>query len=162
MWSVGCLAAEMSFCYPLFTSRTDSEHIKQIFELCGSPSKESWAEVMESEIYAGLQLKTQYPKRLISHLRNKRMDMDDELLELIDRMLTMNPHTRITIEQALEHAYFKDVDVEEGASRVRRVLESQAKKEVVEEERGKQSVHLLRQDMNLLGLDSSPVKRIKL
>jgi serine/threonine protein kinase len=35
-------------------------------------------------------------------------NMDEQALDLLRKMLTFNPHNRITVEEALRHPYLKD------------------------------------------------------
>jgi hypothetical protein len=46
MWSVGCLLAEAATGRALFQSDSEIDHLFRVFRLLGTPSKESWPEVI--------------------------------------------------------------------------------------------------------------------
>lgn len=49
-----CLAVELLTSYPCFNPRNESDLIKLIFDMCGSPDESSWPDVVNSEKYIQL------------------------------------------------------------------------------------------------------------
>ena len=48
------------------------------------------------------------PRKLKDHLRSFNPLIDNEALDLLDKLLVLNPNKRITATEALEHRYFKE------------------------------------------------------
>ncbi|TMW55980.1 hypothetical protein Poli38472_008628 [Pythium oligandrum] len=42
MWSIGCVFAELYIGHPLFQGKTELEQINKIFDICGTPTTDSW------------------------------------------------------------------------------------------------------------------------
>lgn len=47
-------------------------------------------------------------RRLKDHLRNLNSQIDNDALDLLDKLLVLNPNKRITAVDALKHSYFKE------------------------------------------------------
>ena len=97
MWSWGCIFAELFLGYPLFTVDNESELILKIFKTLGTPDDDSWSEIMNS-------ISLSVPKYPQRHLEIERMD--DWAVDLLNRMLSINPYQRISAKEALKHSYF--------------------------------------------------------
>lgn len=79
-----------------------------IFEKCGSVSNENWPGVQNLKGYEVFGGKKYQPRRIREHLMQtcSPTKMTEQLLDLIDKLLTMNPNKRITACQALQHDFF--------------------------------------------------------
>lgn len=139
VWSVGCIFAELmmmmkenaptfmdrqplfpgKYCFPL--SPPDNNKIKVneygfpnekadqlnvITDVIGSPSEEDMDFITDPN--GILYLKSLKKKNKVD-LKKKFPGSSDEALDLLEKMLLFNPKKRITVNQCLEHPYFKDI-----------------------------------------------------
>eukprot|EP01039_Chlorochromonas_danica_P003863 gene3864-4220_t len=101
IWAVGCIFAEIVLRSPLFPGDTDIEQLAKIFNVLGTPSPTTWLGVdmlpkyIEFEVRQPLNLGTLFGK-------NK------QLIDLLLRLLELNPSKRITATEALQHPYFSE------------------------------------------------------
>lgn len=104
MWSVGCILAEMLSGEPLFPGEDYEQQLTLIFDLLGSPNTEDYYAVNSKSArrhLRGLPLKSKTPWKDIFP------NALDLALDLLERLLTFNPSKRISVEEALKHAYLK-------------------------------------------------------
>ncbi len=104
VWSVGCVFAEMILGKPLFPGICEIDQLFQIFLKLGTPDEESWRGFSELPNY-----KVAFPNWRRRPLRVHLPTLEDAGLDLMARMLTVNPDLRITAEAALRHPYFDEV-----------------------------------------------------
>jgi len=107
IWSVGCIFAEMATGSPLFPGQNDSDQLCKIFELLGTPTTTTWPGMAELPEYR------KYENRIptFSGLRLEMIipSLREQGLDLLVRMLKMNPEERISAEDALNHSYFDEI-----------------------------------------------------
>jgi serine/threonine protein kinase len=104
VWSAACVIAEMARGKPLFPGDCPIDQISKIFRVLGVPKDSDWPEC-----------------QLMTHLRAdlgafEPIDfdwlfagIDTALIDLLGKMLEMNPSVRITAIDALSHPYFDAV-----------------------------------------------------
>ncbi|GAA0162503.1 non-receptor serine/threonine protein kinase [Lithospermum erythrorhizon] len=102
MWSVGCIFAELLHGKPIFPGKDEPEQLNKIFELCGSPDEVNWPGVSKTPWYNNLKPSRPLKRRLRDVFRH----FDRHALELLDRMLTLDPSQRIAAKDALDAEYF--------------------------------------------------------
>ncbi|KAK7276616.1 hypothetical protein RIF29_17759 [Crotalaria pallida] len=102
MWSVGCIFAELLHGKPIFPGKDEPEQLNKIFELCGAPDELNWPGVTKIPWYN--QFKPTRPMK--RRLREVFRHFDRHALELLERMLTLDPAQRITAKDALDAEYF--------------------------------------------------------
>lgn len=104
MWSVGCIFAELYNLIPLFQGDSEIDQIFKIFRLWGTPTEEEWPGVTELPNY-----KTTFPKWKKKDLSKAVPGLGEVGLDLLARLLTLDPLKRITARKALKHPYFDDL-----------------------------------------------------
>lgn len=104
VWSVGCIMAELLGRKPLFPGDDYIKQMNLIFDVLGTPSKQEMDFISNDkalEYIKGLPKKAKKPFATIFKDANKLG------LDLLDKMLTFNPHQRISVDEALAHPYLK-------------------------------------------------------
>ncbi|OQR82806.1 cyclin-dependent kinase with F-box domain [Achlya hypogyna] len=103
VWSVGCIFAEMAQGKPLFTGISEIDQLFQIFSKLSTPTAATWPAFTSLPNY-----RFEFPnwkprplERLFPHISPLGLD-------LLGKLLTYNPDTRISAENALRHPYFDE------------------------------------------------------
>ncbi|KAL5706950.1 [pyruvate dehydrogenase (acetyl-transferring)] kinase [Ranunculus cassubicifolius] len=102
MWSVGCIFAELLDGKAILPGKTEAEQLEKIFDLCGSPDENNWPGCTKIPWYNNY--KPSKPTR--RRVRDKFKHFDRDALELLEKMLTLDPSQRISAKDALDAEYF--------------------------------------------------------
>jgi cyclin-dependent kinase 12/13 len=105
MWSAGCILGEMLAKRPLFPGRKELEQLDMIWQVCGTPTKENWPDVTNETkfpLYKMFRPERQQPRVL----REKFHNFPKAALDLLDRLLTLDPTKRATAAEALDSDFF--------------------------------------------------------
>ncbi|KAL5545916.1 hypothetical protein UlMin_005603 [Ulmus minor] len=102
MWSVGCIFAELLHGKPIFPGKDEPEQLNKIFELCGAPDEVNWPGVSKIPWYNNFKPTRPLKRRLREVFRH----FDRHALELLERMLMLDPSQRISAKDALDAEYF--------------------------------------------------------
>mmetsp|Transcript_45437 Transcript_45437/g.106247 ORF Transcript_45437/g.106247 Transcript_45437/m.106247 type:complete len:422 (-) Transcript_45437:213-1478(-) len=109
LWSVGCVFGEMLLRKPTLPGKEESDQLDLIFRLCGTPDESNWPGVSKLPMYDRLvgsrQATTSHSRQLVTKLT--KSVPDPAALDLLDKLLTLNPRERITCAGALDHDYFR-------------------------------------------------------
>ena len=107
MWSIGCIFAEMVSGKPLFTGNSESDQLKKIFEIKGTPNDNYASSLKElSEWGVGDNNFENYPEK---NMKELFPNLDSEGLDLLQKFLQLEPEKRISAEEALKHPFFDDI-----------------------------------------------------
>ena len=104
-WSAGCIIAELLMGSPLFLSDSTTGHIIEIMKVLGTPSKKEILNMNDEYDSFSFPLIKVFPLAKLL----KQAGADDDLVDLLKRILVYDPNERLSAREALEHNYFKDV-----------------------------------------------------
>ncbi|KAH9941132.1 Pkinase-domain-containing protein [Epithele typhae] len=102
MWGVGCVLGEMFFRKPILPGSSDLDQLDKIWRLCGTPTAQSWPDYPTLPGCEGVKDFNMTPRRL----RQTYESIGPETVDLLDKLLVVNPKERLTASQALNHDYF--------------------------------------------------------
>jgi len=102
MWSVGCILAELLTKRAIFPGKNEIDQLDLIFKLCGTPNEDVWPDVNKLPWWKTFKPSKTY-KRCI---RETFKHFSPDALDLIDKLLTLDPKKRITASEALDSEYF--------------------------------------------------------
>lgn len=104
LWGAGCIMAELWTRSPIMQGNTEQHQLDLIIQLCGSIDPSVWPNVEKLPLYNRMQLK-QGQKRCVKE-RIQPVIKDQYALDLLDRLLTLDPKNRIDSDDALNHDFF--------------------------------------------------------
>nr|CAH7741911.1 unnamed protein product [Callosobruchus chinensis] len=102
MWAVGCILAELLLRVPLFPGDSDLDQLTKIFSVFGNPTEETWPGVKQLSDYIDFKPLPSIP------LKNIFTAAGDDLLDLIEAMLVLNPIKRKEASECLQMAFFSN------------------------------------------------------
>ena len=112
MWSVGCIFAEFFLLAPLFRGKNDFDQINSIFRIRGNPTLENWPDI--DKLHYG----TRFVRKTSQNVSSNDISLKEYFLEqngwilkeyeedLMLRLLSLDPKTRISAKDAIKHPYF--------------------------------------------------------
>lgn len=125
MWSVGCIIAEMFRRSGFLKGANEATQLDLIFRTCGHPTKEEWPEIHKTcKLWKKFEPRSGEPRlpnrlreALVSNLPNPKW-MTDHAVDLITKLMTMNPDKRWSAKQALDAEYFFETPMVKSADKL--------------------------------------------
>ncbi|KAH8295654.1 hypothetical protein KR018_001598 [Drosophila ironensis] len=106
VWSCGCILGELFVKRPLFQANAEMAQLETISKICGSPVPAVWPNVIKLPLFHTLKQKKTHRRRL----REDFEFMPAPALDLLDKMLDLDPDKRITAEDALRSPWLKKIN----------------------------------------------------
>ncbi|KAJ8985551.1 hypothetical protein NQ317_019935 [Molorchus minor] len=102
MWAVGCILAELLLRVPLFPGESDLDQLTKIFSVFGNPTEENWPGVKALTDYVEFKTFNSIPLKTIFTAAA------DDLLNLIEGLLVLNPIKRKECAECLQMQFFSN------------------------------------------------------
>jgi len=105
-WSVGCIFAELLLRKPLFPGGNHIDQLKLIFNLIGTPAANTLDWIKTPEAKQWVQRMAPSKGKSLEKILTKATP---DALDLVTKMLRLDPSKRISVVEALEHPYFMEL-----------------------------------------------------
>ncbi|KAG1690646.1 hypothetical protein DVH05_023356 [Phytophthora capsici] len=102
VWSIGCIFAELLLGKPILQGKTEIEQLQLIFGLCGMPTEETWPGFFKLPGADSFQMDDKY----VCPLRDRFKNFPPHAVDLLEKLLQLDPAKRVTAAEAMDHDYF--------------------------------------------------------
>ena len=101
MWSIGLIFYEMAHRKPLFAGDSEIDQIFKIFQMYGTPTERTWPGITKLPDF-----KLTFPQSKGKAIEAYNKNIDPIGLDLLSKMLQLDPCKRISAKAALNHVSF--------------------------------------------------------
>ncbi len=108
IWAVGCILAELHGRKPAFRGSDSRDQVSEYLKVLGKPKKGDLDFITN-----------EHAKKFVENFGNKLEEesklpkmypnMSADAMDLLQKMLQFNPKKRISVDEALEHPFYKDI-----------------------------------------------------
>lgn len=106
VWSLGCILVECFRGVALFQGDSEMDQLFKIFKLFGTPNNSIWPGVESLRDY-----QEQFPKWKPKKISEVYPDIQDSFEDLLSKMFSYKPQSRLLVNSALNHSFFRDLDI---------------------------------------------------
>lgn len=107
IWSLGCILGELLQGIPLFIGNTKFKVLESIISVCGSINNRTYPGIENVTTYESLNI-SQSQRNLKKIFKNSY----DDLVNILDKILSVNPSSRISLNEILKSTIFINYDEE--------------------------------------------------
>lgn len=101
IWSCGCIFVELFNRRPLFCGQSDIDQLSKIFDILGLPSEDDWPENVSLPWNSFKAVPPQPLEQFVP-------EIDADAKDLLEKLISFNPHRRLSAQEAMNHSYFRD------------------------------------------------------
>ncbi|XP_058844801.1 mitogen-activated protein kinase 14-like isoform X2 [Acipenser ruthenus] len=105
MWSVGCILAELITGHVLFPGKDYFDQLKLIMKLTGTPHPSLVQKMQSKDAKRYIQA---LPPQVKRNFREAFPNMDKKVVDLLEKMLVLDPDRRLTAREGLSHRYLEE------------------------------------------------------
>ena len=107
IWAAGAIMGELFTLKPLFTGSSETDQIFKIFSCLGTPNSNNWPEGLQLANKLGIKL----PQFTATPFSKLIPNASKESLDLLTKMLSLDPKKRPSASQALQHPFFNGEEI---------------------------------------------------
>ncbi|XP_041129518.1 STKc_p38 domain-containing protein [Polyodon spathula] len=105
IWSVGCILAELITGQVLFPGKDYFDQLKLIMKLTGTPQPSLVQKMQSKDAKKYIQA---LPPQVKRNFREAFPNMDKKVVDLLEKMLVLDPDQRLTAKEGLSHRYLEE------------------------------------------------------
>ncbi|CAH0484390.1 unnamed protein product [Peronospora farinosa] len=102
VWSIGCIFGELLLGKPILQGKTEIEQLQLTFGFCGMPTEETWPGFFKMSGAENFQMDDKF----VCPLRERFKNFPPHAVDLLEKLLHLDPAKRITAADAMDHDYF--------------------------------------------------------
>ena len=102
IWAAGCVFAELLLRRPWFPGESDIEVLTKIFTALGTPTDAEWGGLRHMPGFV------EFSATKASPLKQIFPQASDDAIDLLSRMVAIDPRRRMSAADALKHRYFRN------------------------------------------------------
>ena len=106
IWSIAGIFSEMATHKVLFRGDSEIDQLFQIFRVLGTPNENVWPGVSQLPDY-----NSTFPNWSPQNLSKYNPQLDEEGIDLLQKLLVYTPEERISAKAALKHEFFRNVQI---------------------------------------------------